>query len=80
MTERKNLSIDPRNCDGCRECEGACSRRHAGGKGWARPRIEVLGGDEGFHMPVTCQQCVNPLALRPAPKAPYAATRTSKEF
>jgi Fe-S-cluster-containing hydrogenase component 2 len=42
--------------------------RHAGEKGWSRPRIEVLGGDEGFHMPVTCQQCVNPPCLAACPQ------------
>ena len=71
MLERRVLSIDPLKCDGCRDCETACSMRHAGKKRVTRPRIEVLGGDtggRGFHVPSTCQQCVHPPCLQACPK------------
>jgi anaerobic carbon-monoxide dehydrogenase iron sulfur subunit len=70
MLQRKILSIDPLKCDGCKECEKACSRSHAGVNKCAGSRIEVLGGDnEGFHMPLTCQHCTNPPCLLACPRS-----------
>ena len=71
MTKLKTLSIDPPKCNGCKDCETACSMRHTGKKKCSRPRIEVLGGGPGgggFHLPVTCQQCIDPPCLLACPK------------
>lgn len=71
MLKLKSLSIDPLKCDGCKECELACSMRHAGKKKCSRPRIEVLGGGHdggGLHLPVTCQQCIDPPCLGACPR------------
>ncbi len=70
MMAVKSLSLDPAKCTGCRECEVACTRRHAGKRRCARTRIQVLGaGDaQGFHFPVTCQQCVDPPCMAACPK------------
>lgn len=72
MLERRVLSIDPLKCNGCGECETACSMRQAVMRKGTRSRIEVLGGDtdgEGFHVPSTCQQCINPPCLRACPRS-----------
>jgi Fe-S-cluster-containing hydrogenase component 2 len=77
MFELKTLSIDPLKCNGCKHCETACSMSHAGKKKCSAPRIEVLGGgSNGFHLPVTCQQCIDPPCLAACPK--NAIRRDSK--
>jgi carbon-monoxide dehydrogenase iron sulfur subunit len=71
MIRDRFLSIDPPNCTGCRECETACSRKHAGKKRTARSRIQVLGSGNDprdFHFPVTCQQCTDPPCMAACPK------------
>ncbi len=67
----KVLLIDPFKCDGCKECETACTMRHTGYRKIARKRIEVMGtgsGDENFFVPFTCQQCVDPPCMAVCPK------------
>ncbi|RJR39532.1 MAG: 4Fe-4S dicluster domain-containing protein [Desulfobacteraceae bacterium] len=70
MAELKTLSIDPIKCDGCKHCETACAMRHMGKKKCSRPRIDVLGdrSSGNFHLPVTCQQCIDPPCLKACPK------------
>jgi carbon-monoxide dehydrogenase iron sulfur subunit len=71
MIAAKSLSINPLACNGCRECELACSMRHAGKKKCIRPRIQVLGGDHDsrrFFLPITCQQCIDPPCAAACPK------------
>jgi len=71
MIRDRFLSIDPLKCTGCRECETACSMKHAGKKRSARARIQVLGdgtGPHDFHFPVTCQQCTDPPCMAACPK------------
>ena len=67
----KVLLIDPFKCDGCKECETACTMRHTGYRRIARKRIEIMGtgsGDENFFVPFTCQQCVDPPCMAVCPK------------
>ena len=67
----KVLFIDPFKCNGCKECETACAVRHTGYRRVARKRIEVKGvgsGNEGFFVPFTCQQCVEPPCMAVCPK------------
>jgi carbon-monoxide dehydrogenase iron sulfur subunit len=55
---RKVLIIDYEKCNGCGECELACSLHHEGVSNPARSRIRVIKRDrEGTYIPVTCQQC-----------------------
>jgi len=56
------LSINPRNCDGCGECENACAEKHSGGQDKARSRIRVVGGNGHgkLFVPFACRQCDNP--------------------
>ncbi len=67
----KVLLIDPFKCDGCKECETACTISHTGYRKIARKRIEVMGtgsGDGNFFVPFTCQQCVDPPCMAVCPK------------
>jgi len=56
------LSINPRNCDGCGDCETACAEKHSGIKDKARSRVRVLGGNGHgkLFVPFTCRQCDDP--------------------
>ena len=67
----KVLIIDPFKCNGCKECETACTMRHTGYPRIARKRIQVMGtgsGDGDFFVPFTCQQCVDPPCMAVCPK------------
>ncbi|MBN1106035.1 MAG: 4Fe-4S dicluster domain-containing protein [Deltaproteobacteria bacterium] len=64
----KVIYVDPAGCTGCRDCETACSLRHAGMRKSARTRIQVVGaGEDGFHLPTVCQQCVDPPCMAVCP-------------
>ena len=65
----KVLLIDPFKCDGCKECETACTLRHTGYRRIARKRIEVMGAEGGdFFVPFTCRQCVDAPCMAVCPK------------
>jgi Fe-S-cluster-containing hydrogenase component 2 len=53
------LNLDPLKCDGCKECEVACSVRRAGLNDPLLSSIRIASDDriEGFHFPVVCFQC-----------------------
>lgn len=55
----KSIVLYPLRCDGCRECETACSVRRTGLNDPSRSCIRVEKTDEapGFHLPVLCFQC-----------------------
>ena len=65
----KTLSVDPSRCTGCKDCERACVLRHAGINNLARSRIHIIQGDrdDGFYLPVTCQQCENAPCIAACP-------------
>jgi carbon-monoxide dehydrogenase iron sulfur subunit len=55
----KFLSLDPLKCDGCRECEAACSLKRTGWNNPALSSIRVVTDETiaGFYFPVVCFQC-----------------------
>ena len=70
----KMLSVDPVRCDGCGDCEAACSKRHGDASNPSRTHIHIVNGDENsrFYLPVTCQHCEDPPCLAVCPnKAIY---------
>ena len=56
------LSINPRKCDGCGDCETACSEKHSGHSGKRFSRIRVVGGNGHgrLFVPFVCRQCDDP--------------------
>lgn len=56
------LSINPRKCDGCGDCESACSKKHTGVPGKKFSRIRVIGGNGHgrLFVPFVCRQCDDP--------------------
>ncbi len=55
---KKQFSVDPNLCTGCRTCELACSFTHTVDGKAGRPRIYATpGGFEDLWVPVTCLQC-----------------------
>ena len=65
----KTLIIHPENCDGCGDCETACSRRNAGIGVPGRSCTRVINErhDNTFYLPVICQQCEDPPCLAACP-------------
>lgn len=63
----KILTVVPEKCDGCRVCELACSLKHTGEFNPARARIQVIGFDELFCLPVMCSQCERPYCMEVCP-------------
>jgi len=56
------LSVNPRKCDGCGDCETVCSEKHSGSSGKAFSRIRVVGGNGHgrLFVPFVCRQCDDP--------------------
>ena len=65
----KILTVDPDKCYGCRVCELACSLKHTGEFNPSRARVQVMGYDEVFCLPVMCFQCERPYCLEVCPSA-----------
>ena len=66
---KKMLVMDPEKCTGCRLCEIVCSVKHTGVSNPARARIHVIKWDnEGFYMPMRCQQCKDAPCKAACPK------------
>jgi carbon-monoxide dehydrogenase iron sulfur subunit len=54
----KMLVVDPSKCAGCRMCEVVCSLQKEGKCNPIQARVAVtILDEEGFYMPVICQQC-----------------------
>jgi Fe-S-cluster-containing dehydrogenase component len=65
----KILIIDQEKCTGCRNCELVCSVKHTGASNPTRTRINVIKWEnEGFYLPMVCQQCETPACLVVCPK------------
>ena len=65
----KVLVTDPSKCNGCRECQIACSRKHTGLETGEFSRIHVLEAGNGeFYLPFTCQHCENPSCMAVCPE------------
>jgi carbon-monoxide dehydrogenase iron sulfur subunit len=65
----KVLFINYEKCTGCRQCELVCSVQHTGASNPTRANIHVVKWeDEGFYLPVFCQQCVDAPCLNVCPK------------
>ena len=60
----KIVTVNPDKCTGCRSCELACSLKNTGEFNPVRARIQVIGFDELFSLPVTCFQCEKPFCAR----------------
>lgn len=60
MSEKKDkiFIIDVDKCDGCRECEKACSQGHFNEDGPEHSRIQIEDFEDGnLHVPIFCQAC-----------------------
>jgi Fe-S-cluster-containing hydrogenase component 2 len=68
--DTKVLITNPAKCNGCKECQTACSMKHTGLETSEFSRIHVLeAGDGDFFLPVTCQHCENPSCLAVCPES-----------
>jgi anaerobic carbon-monoxide dehydrogenase iron sulfur subunit len=64
----KVLVVDHEKCTGCRQCEMVCSVFHNGTSNPSRSRIKVVKWEnEGFYLPMTCQNCENPFCTEVCP-------------
>ena len=69
MMSLKTLVIHPEKCNGCGDCESACSKKQTGMDNRARSCIRVMRefDDDIFFLPMTCQQCDEPPCLAACP-------------
>jgi len=66
---KKIMITDPEKCTGCRLCEIVCSVKHNGVSNPTLARIHVVKWDnEGFYLPMRCQQCQDAPCLAICPK------------
>jgi len=63
----KVITVDVSKCTGCRLCELACSMKNSGEFNPTRARIQVIGFDEMFCLPVMCFQCEKPYCAEVCP-------------
>lgn len=58
----KTLVIYPEKCNGCGDCEAACSQKQTGIPNRDRSCIRVMreSDEDTFFLPMTCQQCDEP--------------------
>ncbi len=72
----KVISVNPEKCVGCRLCELACSLKNTREFNPMRARIQVVGFEEIFSIPLTCFQCERPFCKDVCPTR--AITRNQK--
>ena len=68
---RKELMIwvNVEKCTGCRLCEQVCAVHHTGQTNTIRSRIMVVKWeDEGYYLPLLCQQCEEPACAEVCPR------------
>ena len=63
----KIIAISPDKCVGCRLCELVCSLKNTGEFNPTRARIQVIGFEEVFSLPITCFQCEKPYCAEVCP-------------
>ncbi|NPV69318.1 MAG: 4Fe-4S dicluster domain-containing protein [Firmicutes bacterium] len=65
---KKVLMVNHEKCTMCRRCELVCSLKHAGEFNPVKARVNVAAfPDDFFYMPVTCQQCDEPVCAEVCP-------------
>ena len=65
----KTVTINPKNCVGCRNCEMACAYAHTGGtsaREWANIKVNNSTPDK-FIMPMTCFHCEDAWCMNVCP-------------
>jgi carbon-monoxide dehydrogenase iron sulfur subunit len=73
----RTLTINAKNCTGCRMCELACSSSKEGEFIPERSRIRVVNNPlEGWSRPAVCLQCEDPMCLAVCPSRAITKTRT----
>jgi len=83
--QEKIVVIDIGKCDGCRECEKACSLKHFGVESPEHSRIRIEEFPDGnLYVPVLCQTCEDSLCIKVCPmnarvKLPNGAIVTDEE-
>ncbi len=63
----KIIAVNPDKCTGCRLCELVCSLKNTGEFNPTRSRIQVIGFEDVFSLPVACFQCERPYCLEVCP-------------
>lgn len=63
----KLVTVNQDKCAGCRLCELVCSFKNTGEFNPARARIQVIGFEEVFSLPITCFQCEKPYCAELCP-------------
>lgn len=61
------ITSNPDKCTGCRLCELACSLKNTREFNPTRARIQVIGFDEMFCLPVMCFHCEKPYCAEVCP-------------
>ncbi len=75
---KKLLVINQEKCTSCRRCELVCSLKHEGECNPARARVNVaIFPGDFFYMPVTCQQCDEPVCMEVCPAGAIATSETT---
>ncbi|MGE5485500.1 MAG: 4Fe-4S dicluster domain-containing protein [Ignavibacteriales bacterium] len=75
---KKLLVIDQEKCTLCKRCELVCSLKHEGECRPAKARVNVASfPDDFFWMPVTCQQCDEPVCKEVCPAGAISANEAS---
>ncbi len=73
----KIITVNPDKCTGCRLCELACSLKNVGEFNPSRARIQVIGFEEVFCLPVMCYQCEKPYCAELCPAGAIVRDETT---
>ena len=63
----KIITVNQDKCVGCRLCELVCSLKNTGEFNPAKARIQVIGFEEVFSLPIACFQCEKPYCAEVCP-------------
>ena len=73
----KTVTINHDKCVGCRLCELACSLKNVGEFNPARARIQIIGFDELFSLPILCFQCETAFCAEVCPTGAITRDKTT---